>query len=79
MYIIHWKLLKDHTLLIYEYQLHKNNNNNNKSRLHGPITLPPVPHQSELGWSTKQWEHEEEELQSLIVKGTVVLFTVLNL
>ena len=25
-YIIQWKLLKDHTLLIYEHQFHKNNN-----------------------------------------------------
>lgn len=37
--IIHWKLLKDHTLLVYEYSFHKNNSNNNKkSRLHDPVT-----------------------------------------
>ena len=37
------------------------NNNNNKSGLHDPITRPPPPNRSELGWSTKQ----EEELRSL--------------
>ena len=43
-------MLKDHTLLVYEYQF---------------ITHPLSP-QSELGWSTKQQEeHEEEELRSL--------------
>ena len=37
VYIIHWKLLKGHTLLIYGYKFHKNNNNNDKSRLRDPI------------------------------------------
>ena len=37
--IIHWKLLKDHTLLVYEYQFHKNNKNNNTTQLHKEAQL----------------------------------------
>ena len=59
------KLLRDHTLLVNECHFHKNNNNNNKSRLHDPITCPRPPNWSDLGCSTKQQEHEEEELRSL--------------
>ena len=50
-FIIHFKLLKDYTLLVYVYWFHKNNNNiiNNKSAYTKMTSITPPPQSVRIG------------------------------